>query len=1188
MRLLVFGGTAYLERKRIGAWSPRLNTEVLQDRSGLSERRPAFGVGIDNDAPYLIFRKIVPAGDRTYPITVLLEPSEDIWKQFQWNAALLIYSLFGDEGSVGYDLITRPESFYSEDSLERVFNKISVPDLLGACSLSEQTGRFLHDFWFGLITVESSIVLEGVEEYLEMRPLPEEMAVFLKQWIPESLRVGKGWLVGGNREHVLPFGAGFVFDGQKREAPQAEKQAIEKMLEIGQRIYRTYQSVEKRAGDNAQFAHLQDFFRNPYGLVNKGNGNSIKQNLNDLELIDYLFRQQSAEMGKIPSSCDPEREGRIVKRLEDGGSLFHFELRELMSGLTLHNPEANDARISFLAIINKDLQLRKNLSDATLLRIVEHSLKDKNPEEFPELILEEFSTVFGDKARISIETKVWQEFAEEMVGRTKGFNSFSRWYLVVDKFDSEKFSVLQQSIKEETRKISLGEVTASELTDKSKRHYLIYGEDRGGSILSENAPQHLNSIAGFLLAEGRKKTEYGHSAVKWLNELICTPAFIHIAEKSVIADFLKQNNKNGWKNYNLLIDALNGEVKGIGNAANGNRESKETTSGISQQEEINLLSELQSWKEKSAVRKAPPQLEIIRNIFSTDNQAQIAAVFLEFEPDADKREAFIDWLKGWASLAELNLSGAKAKLNSECLRLLEDLRTTNNPVKMLCESGISLSEIYLSFISDWAKLGVLLLGGKNFHPDDENEDKKRLNRFSHIFIDSNLDEPELYEQLIKLALSPENLFQEEFLRRIFIDEKVRMFLKEKLKPETKEFFNSHLENYKQELIVHYQKEIINLTKYPSHVQESFDKLVKKYRKEPFKEIFAQAAFNSVKSISENGNSLTLLEVIDKHLRSNNFNHSGLSKQIEEGLHKIADEFMFGDSDHNLREQFEKSLEEDKSAMSASIVNSVREFLREKDKEIVQRKGRNFFYRFINERQPERDSNEQVIYKFNSTLIDKIFECLSNEDSQQLLTALCVNQDIFEFEEFKKAAFFEFNKCEQIYLRINARNSDGIRVDLLDFSPFQIGYINFLYSLDNIRTSIKGSSEEQLLRLLQENLFRSKGKKRWGDLIKEINEWGIDKEDQKKNIEEESDDHHLTLDSNGVKNQSGIYVFLYSFFNTLIFNRLNSKKFVEAEKDERKQPYFSKENDEMPRWEKAKKKKRVAWRRSLLFRRDKRK
>ena len=142
MRLLVFGGTAYIERRRIGSWSSHLNTEVLQDRSGLSEERPVFGIGFDSNAPYLIFRKIVPAGDRTYPISVLIEPPHEIWEQFQWNAALLIHALFGTKELVGNDLLKFPESYNSEDSLDRIFSKISVPELTNSHSLSaKRCGR---------------------------------------------------------------------------------------------------------------------------------------------------------------------------------------------------------------------------------------------------------------------------------------------------------------------------------------------------------------------------------------------------------------------------------------------------------------------------------------------------------------------------------------------------------------------------------------------------------------------------------------------------------------------------------------------------------------------------------------------------------------------------------------------------------------------------------------------------------------------------------------------------------------------------------------------------------------------------------------------------------------------------------------------------------------------------------------
>src|SRR5580704_6404120 len=110
MRLLAYGGTSYNQRRRLGEW-PEIPQGVLQDLYGMPGDQVSFGLGILNELAFLIIRQRQNISNRDgYAYTLLLDPGEDTWEQFGWNAARFYLAIKADRGGLWPLLMERPES----------------------------------------------------------------------------------------------------------------------------------------------------------------------------------------------------------------------------------------------------------------------------------------------------------------------------------------------------------------------------------------------------------------------------------------------------------------------------------------------------------------------------------------------------------------------------------------------------------------------------------------------------------------------------------------------------------------------------------------------------------------------------------------------------------------------------------------------------------------------------------------------------------------------------------------------------------------------------------------------------------------------------------------------------------------------------------------------------------------------
>lgn len=204
MKFLAHGGAKRAERTRVGNW-PEIPSGLLQDARLLGPDAPAFGLGVLQARPYLIFRELQPDGDNWAAYTFLLEPRPEDWELYRWNGAWMLASLLADVDA--YQLLINEPEQATENALAGVLDRCQ-PIALGSDASSEILGGLL---------VRSSLEAErftasmtGVN--LDPHTQVEEFAAALHQ-VPIAFRTGRGWLVRGVDSHAAILGCSVLFEG---------------------------------------------------------------------------------------------------------------------------------------------------------------------------------------------------------------------------------------------------------------------------------------------------------------------------------------------------------------------------------------------------------------------------------------------------------------------------------------------------------------------------------------------------------------------------------------------------------------------------------------------------------------------------------------------------------------------------------------------------------------------------------------------------------------------------------------------------------------------------------------------------------------------------------------------------------------------------------------------------------------
>src|ERR1700721_4641039 len=151
MRLLAYGGNASKERRRFGEWD--IPEPILQSGYGIgTPNRRSYGCGILQKQPYLIFRELQGTERGGYPFTLLMDPGEEIWRRWQWDAAELIAAILQSE-ECGV-LFREPERL-EEESGRQLFSGLSRRESSEKRPLNQDQ----LSVWIGACAAEQAVIV---------------------------------------------------------------------------------------------------------------------------------------------------------------------------------------------------------------------------------------------------------------------------------------------------------------------------------------------------------------------------------------------------------------------------------------------------------------------------------------------------------------------------------------------------------------------------------------------------------------------------------------------------------------------------------------------------------------------------------------------------------------------------------------------------------------------------------------------------------------------------------------------------------------------------------------------------------------------------------------------------------------------------------------------------------------------
>ena len=208
-RLLCHGGNGDRERARIGEWTD-VGRGALMDVYGLpvGGGRYQHGCGLIAGRPVLIFRERQDEEHRSgYGYTLLLDPGDEVWEVFGWNAAALLVALGAEEPPLPPALRYTPESL-SVDALEGLVRRLA-PRPPGEGPISAMHPLAGAWAWASVERSDGPLALEGLVE--TSQTVPAEMAALVST-LPPCFRLGGGWLVGGSAPNAEAFGCALVLD----------------------------------------------------------------------------------------------------------------------------------------------------------------------------------------------------------------------------------------------------------------------------------------------------------------------------------------------------------------------------------------------------------------------------------------------------------------------------------------------------------------------------------------------------------------------------------------------------------------------------------------------------------------------------------------------------------------------------------------------------------------------------------------------------------------------------------------------------------------------------------------------------------------------------------------------------------------------------------------------------------------
>jgi hypothetical protein len=483
-RLLAYGGTGFIERRRIGQW-PSVPEATLRDTYGLSANSWSYGLGIISKQPFLIFRQRQNIENRGgYPFTVLLDPGDAVWERFECNGAAIITALL----EANPDVLFRSPETCSSDALER---------LTAALNMLPQTGAAsdLCDPIVASTTASEPLVLS------QTRPEAPALAATLSL-LPICFRTARGWLMGGGSAHGRVFGANLVIDEQSLPGGDSPQQT-------GRTLMQAWTAARQRS-------LVQPFEVKPMWTWDQA----------PHEVLNSVLLLREIETAQAPNDG-------LIDRMQQA-TVFRDEIEEAAIALLTRGSAPIEPKGSLL-LIRLALQDKRKLDGSISNRLDERTLRSElkklgcPPKRIPKTIA----------ISPALHTKLWVEYLETLQSDVRknladGLDQLgaeARGQLVESALyalpsseenliewarfrkDPETWPLLTEPLRKETlRRFQRNVKGAADA-------YLALADDPGGALASKDLP--LDTDAARLVHEIRDlDTPEAHA---WLNALKKSP-----------------------------------------------------------------------------------------------------------------------------------------------------------------------------------------------------------------------------------------------------------------------------------------------------------------------------------------------------------------------------------------------------------------------------------------------------------------------------------------------------------------------------------------------------------------------------------------------------------------------------------------------------------------------------------------
>lgn len=1106
MRLLVYGGNAFEERRRIGEWSEEITPKILQNRAGLSEARPSFGVGISGDAPFLIYRRLHGYGGRSYPLVILLDPGAEIWQLYDWNAAHILLTLFGDSESPGNALLESPERFYSETDLSRLIQKLETKAELPATPIrSIADTETFEKYWFGAMVNDTPIVQVADEETVKIRPTIAEMCQFLEKLEP-LMRCAKGWLMGGGQNLVPVFDVHYVIDDQAESmAAQPDPTVNEKLLEDGSRYKQSYADVKEHFSGEMGSEALKDFLKKPFFMWNKTSTKKVFEEFYLLANLHPRTQNHDANISRKTGNYFETNKRILGGDLENANKyvVFGKELKEF-SVIFLKNKnirddwKEDDGDFDLADFVEYPFDIKADLKAKSRLTLLIKAIgKITTTGTIYKLLVEELDSINSNRDLSLLQARDWQELAKEVISR---INQILQTSPSTDKFDplvwKTTFESPEKERKESYRQFSFrlkdefnefARNAESFALPEFHKIYLVFGNDADGTWLLEKQSEEFSKVIDNILqlafAPTPSEKPLSEAAETWLNKLVTGQDFDKVPQRQRLQVFEK-TKFGGWKQLTEIFSG--NEIK----------------SKIKSPDDFNkrmLASELPDWKEIGKGANITPQLIHLTELLGEKHYETIFDIFNAVEPPLGGtiNEIVVKWLTGWNELARItNKEKSKAKLQAEAIRLIS-LKPSEDWFDIIKKADIPVDEISRS--SELAKVGRdILIDG------DEAADDERVKNFRDFFENKYFAGkdvvPKIYYGFMPLSQDDAH---ENAWRRIANHESLRQLFEREL--ESNESINKNIALYyekrRRECLGDLQNTAENVA--PANFRSSINRLESLYGKNVLAGA-AESFFIEYRDVDPNIERYGEIKKILSPYLSDSEQRSFNEKRIFKCL------FDQANSDDDERRELENSLRNSETSAMSDIGKSVANFLLNP----LSIKGRIFFERYL----LKRVNDNETRIDLRSDLASRIFDALEPEAQVGLLTALCENEDIDSLL-FGKLLFNEYGAVLQELensgkrrrvIKVH-RNEETIEVNDEahngpEFSPLQSAVLRFL-------ASISGESSEKLVNA-KENAKKKHQNKPW-ELDKNLEKLGFfEQPETEATIEGKKKDDDETLTVNG--------------------------------------------------------------------------